>query len=77
MIKIYSTPNCPFCIKVKDFLKAHNVEFEDFNVAEDEQKRDEMVKKSGQMAVPVLDIDGEIIIGYEPEKIKEKLNLED
>ena len=76
-VKIYSTPSCPFCMKTKEFFKQHNVEYEDFNVAEDEKARDEMVEKSNQMSVPVIDIDGEIIIGYDGPKLKKALNLEE
>ncbi|MFA5149387.1 MAG: glutaredoxin domain-containing protein, partial [Candidatus Omnitrophota bacterium] len=70
-VKIYSTPTCPWCIRVKQFLKDNNIVFEDYDVATDRLKADEMVKKSGQMAVPVLDIEGEIIVGFDREKIKQ------
>lgn len=74
-IKVYSTPTCPFCKKAKEFLKQNNFAFEDLNVAESEEARTEMINKSGQMAVPVLDIDGEIIVGFEVEKIKKALKI--
>lgn len=74
-IKVYSTPTCPFCKRAKEFLKQNNFAFEDLNVAESEEARTEMVNKSGQMAVPVLDIDGEIIVGFEVEKIKKALKI--
>ncbi|GAH46351.1 unnamed protein product, partial [marine sediment metagenome] len=64
-IKVYSTPTCPFCKRAKEFLKQNNFAFEDLNVAESEEARTEMINKSGQMVVPVLDIDGEIIVGFE------------
>lgn len=75
MIKIYSTPSCPYCHQAKDFLKEHNIEFEDVNVAEDEKARDEMIEKSGQMGVPVIDIDGEIIVGFDKAKLSELLKI--
>lgn len=75
MIKIYSTPTCPYCHMAKDFLKNHNIEFEDINVAEDEKARDEMINKSGQMGVPVLDINGEIIVGFDKAKLSELLKI--
>lgn len=74
-IKVYSTPTCPFCKRAKEFLKQNNFAFEDLNVAESEEARTEMINKSGQMAVPVLDIDGEIIVGFEAEKIKKALKI--
>ena len=74
-VKIYSTPTCPWCIRVKQFLKDNNIAFEDYDVSGDRLKADEMVKKSGQMAVPVLDIEGEIIVGFDREKIKQALGV--
>jgi glutaredoxin-like YruB-family protein len=74
-VKIYSTPTCPWCIRVKQFFKDNNIAFEDYDVAADRLKADEMVKKSGQMGVPVLDIEGEIIVGFDREKIKQSLGI--
>jgi len=75
-VKIYSTPTCPWCLKTKEFMKENAIRFEDFNVAENEEARNEMIEKSGQMGVPVIDIDGTIIIGFDVESIKKALNLE-
>jgi len=74
-VKVYSTPTCPWCIRVKQFLKDNNIAFEDYDVGSDRLKADEMVKKSGQMAVPVLDIEGEIVVGFDREKIKQLLGI--
>jgi len=74
-VKIYSTPTCPFCMMSKKFLKENNIDFEDIDVSTDQAKAQEMVQKSGQMAVPVLDIDGEIIVGFDKEKIRKALGL--
>lgn len=74
-VRIYSTPACPWCIRVKQFLKDNNVVFEDYDVASDRAKADEMVAKSGQMGVPVIDIEGEIIVGFDKERIKAALGL--
>ena len=74
-VKIYSTPTCPFCMMAKKFLKENNIDFEDIDVSTDQAKAQEMVQKSGQMAVPVLDIDGEIIVGFDKEKIRKTLGL--
>ena len=72
---IYSTPTCPFCQRAKQFLDDNNVEYEHIDVAADAAKREEMTEKSGQMGVPVLDIEGEIIIGFDQEKISKALEL--
>lgn len=66
---VYSTPTCPYCHKAKEYLTQKGVAFEDVNVAEDRARAEEMVAKSGQMGVPVLDINGTIIIGYDLPKI--------
>jgi glutaredoxin 3 len=72
-VTVYSTPTCPFCHQVKDYLKRKGVEFTDHNVAADAQERDTMVKKSGQLGVPVIDVDGDIIVGFKPGKLDEVL----
>ena len=69
-VKVYSTTTCPHCHDAKDFLKEQGVPFEDINVQEDEKARKEMIEKSGQMGVPVLDIDGEIMVGFDRDKIE-------
>ena len=74
-VKIYSTPTCPFCMMAKKFLKENNVDFEDIDVSTDQTKAEEMVQKSGHMAVPVIDIEGEIIVGFDREKIRKALGL--
>ncbi|MDD5679841.1 MAG: glutaredoxin domain-containing protein [Candidatus Omnitrophica bacterium] len=74
-IKVYSTPTCPFCIRAKQFLKDNNVIFEDIDVSANQDKAQEMMKKSGQMGVPVLDIDGEIVVGFDKAQIKELLDI--
>ena len=72
---VYSTPTCPFCKMAKEFLKENNVDFEDKNVAEDEDAKKEMIDKSDQMGVPVLDINGKIIVGFDKNEILEALGL--
>jgi len=74
-VKVYSTPTCPWCIRVKQFLKDNNIAFEDYDVGSDQVKADEMTAKSGQMGVPVIDIEGEIIVGFDKERIKAALGL--
>lgn len=74
-ITVYSTTTCPFCIRAKQFLKDNNIAFEEIDVAENHEKAQEMIKKSGQMGVPVIEIDGEIIVGFDKDKIKEALGI--
>lgn len=70
---IYSTRTCPYCKLAKEFLKNNNIDFIDYDVGENREKLEEMVKKSGQLGVPVIDIDGEIIIGFDKERLKQVL----
>ncbi len=76
---VYSTPTCPYCDMVKDYLTENNVEFAHFNVAEDQAKAEEMVQKSGQMGVPVVVIEKEgqeeVIVGFDQGKIATLLGL--
>ena len=74
-VRIFSTPTCSFCIVLKNFLKDNGVEFEDVDVSQDKQAQQEMVEGSGQMGVPVTEIDGEYIVGFDQGRIKEKLGL--
>lgn len=74
-VKVYGTPSCPFCVKAKEYLKSNNVAFEDIDVALNRQKAQEMFEKSGQMGVPVIDIDGEIIVGFDKGEISRLLGL--
>ena len=74
-VRVYSTPTCPYCIRTKQFLKENNIEFEDIDVSTNQQASQEMVDKSGQMGVPVLDINGEIVVGFDKDKISQLLGL--
>lgn len=74
-IKIYSTPTCVYCKMAKEFFKENNIEYTDVDVAVDLKEREEMVQKSGQMGVPVIDIDGEIIIGFDRSRIEGLLGV--
>lgn len=74
-IKIYSTPTCPWCKKAKAYLTEKSIAFESVDVSSDETAQKEMIEKSGQMGVPVLDIDGKIVVGFDKEKIDELLQI--
>lgn len=68
-VKIYSTPSCTYCNMAKEYFKEHGVTYEEFNVAADLEKRKEMVEKTGQMGVPVIDINGQFLVGYDEDTV--------
>ena len=74
-VKVYTTITCPWCVKTKEFLKAYNVKFSEVNVGVDEKSRNEMFEKSGQFGVPVTDVNGTIIVGYDKEALKKALEI--
>ncbi len=65
-VLVYSTPTCPYCVYAKNFFKEKGVDFEDIDVSQDRARGMEMVAKSGQMGVPVIDIGGKIVVGFQP-----------
>lgn len=73
MVKVYTTDSCPWCVKAKQYLKSKNVGFEELNVQTDMNARQEMIKKTKQMGVPVLDINGTVIIGFDKSAIDDAL----
>lgn len=75
-VTIYTTPTCGYCKMAKSFFKENNVEYEEKDVTQDASARDEMIKKSGQMGVPVIDIDGEIIVGFDKAKLSQLMGIE-
>jgi len=76
-VRVFSTPSCPYCTTLKQFLKKHNIEFEDIDPSKDKVALDEMIEKSGQMGVPVVDIDGQIVVGFDKEKICKLLKIKE
>ena len=72
-VKVYSTKTCPWCIKAKEFLKEKKINFEDIDVGADQKAAKEMIDKSGQMGVPVIDINGKIIVGFDKDAITEAI----
>ena len=74
-VTIYSTPTCPFCKQTKVYLKEHDIDFTDIDVMNDQEKAREMIQKSGQMGVPVIDIGGEIVIGFDQKRLAEILKI--
>lgn len=74
-VKIYSTPTCPYCTMAKEFFKKRTIPYADFDVASSALNREEMVEKSGQMGVPVIEIGDEIVIGFDEKKISRLLGI--
>ena len=72
-VKIYTTPSCPWCKKTKEFLKQKKIKYTEFDVGENEKARNEMIEKSGQMGVPVLEINDTIIVGFDQGAIEKAL----
>ena len=75
-VRVYSTPTCPWCNKLKDWLKKKKVEFENIDLTETQNAkfRDEMIEKSGQMAIPVTEIDDMIIVGFKEKELQAALD---
>ena len=74
-IKIYSTPTCPWCKRAKAYLEEKGIAYESIDISSDQTAQKEMIERSGQMGVPVIDIDGQIVVGFDKEKIDEILKL--
>ena len=74
-VEIYSTPSCHFCHMAKDYFKENNIAYTEYDVANDMEKRKEMVEKSNQMGVPVIIIDGQLTVGFNKPKVAEMLGL--
>ena len=74
-VKVYSTNSCPYCVQLKSYLDENEIQYENIDVGVDKQAAQEMIDKSGQMGVPVVDIDGEIIVGFKRDIIAGKLGI--
>jgi len=75
-VTIYTTPYCVYCRMSKEFFKQHNVAYEEKDVAADLQAREDMIQRSGQMGVPVIEVDGKLIIGFDQPRLKEALDMQ-
>jgi len=73
---VYSTPTCPYCHAAKGFLSEHNIPFEEVDVSLDQARAQEMVQKSGQMGVPVIDVDGQVMVGFNKAKLAQLVGVE-
>ena len=74
-VRVFTSSYCPYCVTLKIFLKKNNISFEEVNIAENKNAQKEMIEKSGQMGVPVVEIDGEIVVGFDKEKICKLLEI--
>lgn len=74
-ITIYSTPTCVYCNMAKTFFKANNVTFKEFDVSSDLEKRKEMIDMTGQMGVPVIKVDNEVVVGFDESKLKTAIGV--
>ncbi|MDK2949238.1 MAG: glutaredoxin 3 [Patescibacteria group bacterium] len=76
-IRLFTTPICPYCFSLKKFLEEKGIEVEEIDVSENEIALEEMIKETEQTTVPVLDIDGEFLVGFDRKKICEILKIEE
>lgn len=74
-VKIYTTPYCHYCKMAKEYFKSKGVQYEEYDVMQDIKRRDEMIAKTGQLGVPVLDISGKYVIGFDRDKINSYLGI--
>ena len=74
-VTIYTTPTCVYCKMTKEFFKENNVEYTEKDVTTDDAARETMITKSGQMGVPVVDIDGELTVGFDKDRLTELLGI--
>lgn len=74
-VTMYSTPTCHFCHAAKEFFKENNIQYDDYNVAEDTEKRKEMITLTGQMGVPVIKIGDDVVVGFDEGKVRELLGM--
>lgn len=74
---VYSTQTCPWCFRAKDFLKENGIAFEEKDVGQDEEAAQDMINKTGQMGVPVIEVDGEMVVGFNEARLRELLGIED
>lgn len=72
---IYTTPSCVYCKMAKEFFKEHNVQYEEKNVVFDDKAREDMITKSGQMGVPVIEVEGTVVVGFGKERLSQLLGI--
>ena len=75
-VKLYSTPACVYCVTLKRFLEEKKVEFDEIDISENKEAAEEMIEKTGQMGVPVIEIEDQVIVGFDRDKIMKALKIE-
>ena len=75
VVKVYISPSCPYCFTLKEFLKENNIKFEEIDVSKDEKAKNKVIKRTGKMEVPMIEIGDEVIAGFDREKICKALNI--
>lgn len=74
-VAIYTTPTCVYCKLAKELFQEHHIPYTEYNVAQDAEKRNELIERTGQMGVPVITIDNDVVVGFDEERIKKLLNI--
>jgi glutaredoxin-like YruB-family protein len=70
-VTLYTTPSCQYCEQAKEYMKDHDIDYKYYDVSEDTDRRKEMIEKSGQMGVPVIELGDEMMVGFDPERFEE------
>lgn len=73
-VRVFTTQSCPYCVMAKEFLRKNRIKFKEIDVS-DEEGREEVIKLSGQRGVPVIEIDGKVVIGFDKPALKRLLKL--
>ena len=76
-VRVFTSVSCPYCFTLMEFLKEKGIEFEEVDVSKDKKARDEIIKKTGRLEAPILEIDGQIVVGFDKEKIVKLLKIKE
>jgi glutaredoxin-like YruB-family protein len=76
-VKVFTTPVCPYCYTLKEFLKEHNIKFVEIDISKNEKDREEIINKTGKLEAPIIEIDDQIIVGFDKGKICSLLNIKE
>lgn len=74
-VAIYTTPVCVYCKKAKDLFQKNSIQYQEYDVLKDEKRRDEMINRTGQLGVPVIEVDGQLMVGFDERRLKELLEI--
>ena len=74
-VLVYTTPTCPWCNKAKSFLRERKIAYKEIDVSRDRKAAEDLVRRSGQMGVPVIEIDNQIVIGFDQRRVEKLLGL--